>query len=77
MPPNAAPDLRIFYFFFLGALGLVNVVLTVPPSCAISSFADGANGPSGFSSRYLERASTVPGAAMIFPLASAVAFDAR
>ena len=25
-----------------GALGLVNVVLTVPPSCAIRSFAEGA-----------------------------------
>jgi len=65
------------YFFFFGALGFVNVVFTVPPSCAIRSFAEGANGPSGFNSRYFCSASIVPGSALIFPVASVVALDAR
>ncbi len=65
------------YFFFLGALGLVKVVLTVPPSCAIRSFAEGAKLPSGFNSRYFCSASIVPGSALILPVASVVALDAR
>jgi hypothetical protein len=65
------------YFFFFGALGFVNVVFTVPPSCAIRSFAEGAKLPSGFNSRYFCSASTVPGSALIFPVASVVALDAR
>ena len=65
------------YFFFFGALGFVNVVFTVPPSCAIRSFAEGAKLPSGFNSRYFCSASIVPGSALIFPVASVVAFEAR
>ncbi len=62
------PSRSAYFFFLRRRVGIAGTSYSpCHPVCAISSFAEGAKVPSGFSSRYFCSSSIVPGAAMILP----------